>query len=57
MGLDEAGADAVLDKIRMRQDRREERNVGGDAADAELTQGARGLVHDIGPVRRRANAR
>ena len=50
MGIDEAGAEAVLDEIRMRQDRREERNVGGDAADAELAQGARGLVHDVGPV-------
>ena len=30
---------------------REERNVGGDAADAELAQGARGLLHHVGPVR------
>ena len=40
----------LLDKIRMRQDRRQEGNVGGDAADPELAQGARGLVHDVGPV-------
>ena len=50
MGIDETGAEAVGDEIRMRQDRREERNVGGDAADAELAQGARRLVHDVGPV-------
>ena len=50
MGLDEAGADTVLDKIRMRQNRRQEGDVGGDAADPELAQRARGLVHDVGPV-------
>ena len=50
MGLDEAGADAVLDKIRMRQNRRQERDVGGDAADPELAQRPRRLVHDVGPV-------
>ena len=50
MGIDETGAEAVVDEIRMRQDRRQEGNVGGDAADPELTQGARRLVHDVGPV-------
>ncbi len=50
MGLDETGADAVFDKIRMGQNRREEWNIGGDAADAELAQGARRLVHDIAPL-------
>ena len=50
MGFDEAGADAVLDKIRMRQNRRQEGEVGGDAADPELAQRARGLVHNVGPV-------
>ena len=50
MGIDETGAEAVVDKIRMRQDRRQEGNVGGDAADPELTQGARRLVHHVGPV-------
>src|SRR5437868_662552 len=35
MGLDEAGADAVLDKIRMRQNRRQEGDVGRDATDPE----------------------
>ena len=41
MRVDEAGADAVGDKIRMRQHRRQERDVGGDAADAEFAQSAR----------------
>ena len=51
MGIDETGADAVGDEIRMRQHRRQERNVGGDAADAELAQRPRGLLHHVGPVR------
>ena len=49
--IDETGIDAVGDEIRMRQHRAEERDVGGDAADAEFAQGARGLLHHVGPVR------
>jgi len=50
MGLDETGAETILDKIRMRQNRRKEGDVGGDATDPELTQRPRRLVHDVGPV-------
>ncbi len=53
MRIDETGADAVGGKFRMRQHGAEERNVGGDAADAEFAQGARGLLHHVGPLRPR----
>ncbi|MGX1330981.1 hypothetical protein AB7M56_005480 [Bradyrhizobium elkanii] len=49
MGIDEVGADLVPSKTLMRQDRAEERDVGGDAADPEFTQGARCFVHHVGP--------
>ena len=51
VGIDETGADAITDKIGMRQHRLDERNIGVDARDAELAQGARGFLHHIGPAR------
>ena len=51
MRINETGIDAVGDEIRMRQDRRQERNVGGDAANAELAERPRRLLHHVGPAR------
>ena len=39
MRIDKTGADAVGGKIGMRQHRRQERDIGVEAADAKLTQG------------------
>ena len=53
MGIDEVGGNTVGGKIRMRQHRLDERDVGGDTSDAEFAQGARRLLHHIGPARGR----
>ena len=50
MRIDEAGRDAVGREVRMRQDRGKERDIGGDTADAELTQRAAGLLDRILPL-------
>jgi len=50
MRIDETGADTVGGKIRMREDRSQERNVGGDAADPELAQRTLRLLHHVGPL-------
>ena len=51
MGIDESGADAITDKVGMRQHRLDERNIGGDTRDTEFAQGPRRFLHDIGPAR------
>jgi len=53
VAVDEACADAVGDEIGLSQHRLQERNVGLDPADAEFTQRARRLCHDVAPARGR----
>ena len=50
VGVNEIGSDSVGCEVGMRQHRLDERNVGGDTADAKLTQGARRFLHEIGPA-------
>jgi hypothetical protein len=52
VGIDKTGADAIADKIRMRQQRLDKGNIGVDARDAEFAQGARGFLHHVRPTRR-----
>ncbi len=48
--LDEGGGDPARLEVRVVQDRLEERDVGGDTADAELGDGAPGAAHRGGEV-------
>ena len=49
VAIDEIGRDAVGPEIGMRQHGLEEGDVGDDAVDPELAQGARGFCHDVVP--------
>src|SRR5690349_15045594 len=50
MSVDESGGDAIGSKVGVVEDRGEERDVGGDAADTELAQGAARLLHHVAPL-------
>ncbi len=50
MLVDETGAETVARRNPDAPGSLQEGNVGGDALDPEFAQGARGLVHDVGPV-------
>jgi hypothetical protein len=53
VGINKTGADAITDKIGMRQHRLDKRNIGVDTRDAKFAQSAAGLLHHIGPTRGR----